>query len=56
MGLGEADTRAKLIDPALHACLWTEEMLRREVTAGAIEIIDGKPRNRQRVVRITSFG
>jgi type I restriction enzyme R subunit len=44
MGLGEADTRAKLIDPALHACSWTEKLIRREVTAGAIEIINGKPR------------
>jgi type I restriction enzyme R subunit len=46
MGMGEADTRAKLIDPALHACSWTEELIRREETAGAIEIIDGKPRKR----------
>lgn len=46
MPLGEADTRAKLIDPALHACGWTEDLIRREETAGAIEIIDGKPRKR----------
>jgi type I restriction enzyme R subunit len=46
MTLGEADTRAKLIDPALHVCGWTEEFIRREETAGAIEIIDGKPRKR----------
>lgn len=44
MPLNEADTRAKLIDPALHACGWTEDLIRREETAGAIEIIDGKPR------------
>ncbi|MBI3014689.1 MAG: DEAD/DEAH box helicase family protein [Candidatus Tectomicrobia bacterium] len=44
MGLGESDTRAKLIDPALHACGWTEDLIRREETAGGIEIIDGKPR------------
>jgi type I restriction enzyme R subunit len=48
MGLGEADTRAKLIDPAIHACGWTEDLIRREETAGAIEIIDGKPRKRAR--------
>ena len=42
--LGEADTRAKLIDPALHACGWTEDLIRREETAGAIEVIDGRPR------------
>lgn len=32
MGLGEADTRAKLIDPALHARGWTEDLIRREET------------------------
>jgi len=48
VGLSEADTRAKLIDPALHACGWTEDLIRREETAGAIEIIDGKPRKRSR--------
>jgi len=35
MRLGEADTRAKLIDPALHAHGWTEDLGRREETAGA---------------------
>jgi hypothetical protein len=48
MGLGEADTRAKLIDPALHARGWTEELIRREETAGAIEIVGGRPRKRSR--------
>ena len=46
MALSEADTRAKLIDPGLHACGWTEDLIRREETAGAIEIIAGKPRKR----------
>lgn len=46
MPLGEADTRAKLIDPALHFRGWTEDLIRREETAGAIEIVDGKPRKR----------
>jgi type I restriction enzyme R subunit len=46
--LGEADTRAKLIDPAIHARDWTENLIRREETAGAIEIVDGKPRKRAR--------
>jgi type I restriction enzyme R subunit len=46
MGLGEADTRAKLIDPALHARGWTEDLIRREETAGAIEVIEGRPRRR----------
>ncbi len=44
MSLTESDTRAKLIDPALHAKGWTEHLIRREETAGAIEIVDGKPR------------
>ena len=44
MGLNESDTRAKLIDPAIHTRGWTEELIRREETAGAIEIIEGKPR------------
>jgi type I restriction enzyme R subunit len=39
MPLNEADTRAKLIDPALHDRGWTENLIRREETAGAIEII-----------------
>jgi type I restriction enzyme R subunit len=44
MGLNESDTRAKLIDPAIHARGWTEDLISREQTAGAIEIIDGKAR------------
>ena len=35
MGLSESDTRAKLIDPAIHACGWTEDLIRREETAGS---------------------
>src|SRR5512139_3296879 len=46
MSLSESDTRAKLIDPAIHARGWTEDLIRREETAGAIEIIAGKPRKR----------
>jgi type I restriction enzyme, R subunit len=46
MGLSESDTRAKLIDPAIHARGWTEGLIRREETAGAIEIIGGKARKR----------
>jgi type I restriction enzyme R subunit len=48
LGLSESDTRAKLIDPAIHARGWTEELIRREETAGAIQIIDGKPRKQAR--------
>jgi type I restriction enzyme R subunit len=43
MALSEADTRTKLIAPVLHALGWTEDLIRREETAGAIEIIEGKP-------------
>ena len=46
MALNEADTRAKLVDPALHSRGWTEDSIKREVTAGAIEIVDGIPRQR----------
>jgi len=46
LAFNESDTRAKLIDPAIHKCGWTEDLIRREETAGAIEIIDGKPRKR----------
>ncbi len=46
MALSEADTRAKLIDPVIHTRGWTEDLIRREETAGAIEIVEGKPRKR----------
>ena len=46
MSYNEADTRSKLIDPAIHARQWTEDTIKREVTAGAIEIINGKPRRK----------
>ena len=48
MPLNEAETRAKLIDPAIHARGWTEDLIRREETAGAVEIVDGKPRKRSK--------
>jgi len=48
MPLSESDTRAKLIDPAIHAQGWAEDLIRREETAGAIEILDGKPRKSSR--------
>jgi type I restriction enzyme R subunit len=46
MSLTESDTRAKLIDPAIHARGWTEDLIRREETAGAIEIGASGPRRR----------
>jgi type I restriction enzyme R subunit len=36
--LSEADTRAKLIDPAIHTCGWLEDMICREQTLGQVEI------------------
>ncbi|HPQ71356.1 MAG TPA: DEAD/DEAH box helicase family protein [bacterium] len=47
-GYNEADTRAKLIDPAIHKRGWTEDLIRREETAGTVEIINGKARRRSR--------
>ena len=44
--LSEADTRSKLIDPAIYRRGWTEEHIKREVTAGAIEIHNGKARRK----------
>ncbi len=48
MPLNEAETRAKLIDPAIHARGWTEDLIRREESAGAVEIVDGRPRKRSK--------
>jgi type I restriction enzyme R subunit len=42
--LNEADTRTQLIDPKIHARGWTEDLIKREETLGAVEIIDGRPR------------
>ncbi len=44
MGRNEAETRIQLIDPALYARGWTEDLIRREETIGTVEIVDGKPR------------
>ena len=38
MSLNEADTRAKLITPALHSRGWTEDLIRREERAAPIDI------------------
>ena len=48
MTLNEANTRAKFINPANHKCGWTEDLIRREETAGTVEIINGKARRRSR--------
>ena len=57
-GYNEADTRAKLIDPALHARQWIETVkeenrlshgeIHREQSAVRIDILDGKPIKRGR--------
>ena len=48
MNFNEADTRAKLIEPAIYKRGWSEDLIRREVTAGTVEIFNGKPRRRSR--------
>lgn len=44
MSHNEADTRAKLIDPALHSRGWSEDLIKREETARPIDIVNGKAR------------
>jgi type I restriction enzyme R subunit len=46
MALNEADTRAKLIDPKIHNVGWKEDLIRRETTAGTIEIINGRTKRK----------
>ena len=48
MSLSESDTRAKLIDPALHQRGWTEDLIRREESAGTVYIVAGQPRRQAR--------
>jgi len=48
LAYNESDTRAKLIDPAIHGCGWTEDLIRREETAGTVEVVDGKARRRSK--------
>ena len=43
MKLSEADTKAKLIDPALLQRGWTEDLIRREETECGIDITEGRP-------------
>ena len=33
MGYGESDTRAKLIDPAIHTCGWTEDLIHNRISS-----------------------
>ncbi len=44
MSRNEQQTRFSLVDPAIRARGWTEDLVRVEETAGTVEIIDGRPR------------
>jgi type I restriction enzyme R subunit len=46
MPLSEADTHAKLVNPAIYKRGWTEDHIKREETTGAVDIIAGKARRR----------
>lgn len=46
--LNEADTRAKLIDPALHARGWQEDMIGREQLPGKVYLLDDRPIRRRK--------
>ena len=46
--LNESDTRSKLIDPAIHGRGWTEDLIRREETAGAIQMVNGRARKQSK--------
>jgi type I restriction enzyme R subunit len=48
MALSESETRAKLIDPAIHKRGWTEDLIRQEETAGSIDITGEKARRRSK--------
>lgn len=48
MAYNEADTRSKLIDPAIYARGWSEDHIKREESAGTIEIVAGKARRNAR--------
>lgn len=48
MSLSEADTHAKLVNPAIYQRGWTEDHIKREETTGAVDIIAGKARRRSK--------
>lgn len=52
----EADTRSELIDPALRAKGWTDDLIRREQTAGRVEIHDGDAAGSQRTAAPRAVG
>ena len=53
MGMNEADTRANLIDPKLRSRGWSKDLIKREETAGEVDIIGGQPRRRDKRVDYT---
>ncbi len=53
MARNEADTRAELIDPALYARGWSKGQIKREETAGEIEIVGGRGRRGDKRVDYT---
>lgn len=48
MPLSEADTHAKLVNPAIYSRGWTEDHIKREETTGAVDIFAGKARRRSK--------
>ncbi len=42
MDLSEADTHAKLVNPAIYARGWTEDHIKREESTGAVDLIAGR--------------
>lgn len=48
MALSEADTHAKLVNPAIYRKGWTEDHIKREETTGAVEVFAGKARRQAR--------
>lgn len=53
MTYNEVDTVAKLITPNLYKRGWTEDHIRREENAGAIEIVNGKARKGRKRADLT---
>jgi type I restriction enzyme R subunit len=47
MARNEDKTRVELIDPALHARGWSEDLIRREKTPGGTDIVGGRRRKRR---------
>jgi hypothetical protein len=46
--LSDSDTCSKLLDPAIPAWGWTEGLIHRDGTAGAIQVVNARPCRRSR--------